>query len=113
MYRSPGTHQMPGKDSPTYSYVGVTSEAEETAALERGYVHDRDVAIGRKAAEPDPEVIADKAIEAAADLREAIQEVRGESRDALEAKAKDLGVSFNWKTSDTVLAERIAAKDEE
>lgn len=47
MFRSPGPHKMPGKDGPTYGYVGVNDEDEELAALEKGYVRSRNAAIGR------------------------------------------------------------------
>ena len=44
-----------------------------------------------------------------AEAQEAVADIADETREALEVKAKALGVSFNSRTSDKVLAERIAA----
>jgi hypothetical protein len=42
------------------------------------------------------------------EAQEAVDTITDETREQLEAKARALGVSFNWKTSDEVLAARIA-----
>jgi hypothetical protein len=42
-------------------------------------------------------------------FEDAIDDVSPPTREELEAKAKQLGVSFNARTSDMKLAERIAA----
>ena len=52
--------------------------------------------------------VAAKIIEAAEAFDDAIDEVSDPTRDELESKAKELGVSFNARTSDKKLAERIA-----
>ncbi|WP_347270355.1 hypothetical protein [Rhizorhabdus histidinilytica] len=102
LYRSPGGHVMPGLDAPTYDYIGVATEDDYRARLAQGWFETRDQAIGRAGAE--------KAVEAADALHDAVDEIEKPARKALEAEARALGVSFNWKTSDQALAERIAAK---
>lgn len=51
----------------------------------------------------------DEIIEAAEAFDDALDEVSEPTRDELEQKAEELGVSFNKRTSDKKLAERIAA----
>ena len=56
---------------------------------------------------------ADAIIEKAEAFEDAVDEVSDATRDELEAKAKELKVSFNARTSDKKLAERIAEKLED
>lgn len=106
LYRSPGTHVMPGLDAPTYDYIGVTTEDEYSARLAQGWRETRDQAIGRAGAEK----VVDAADALHDALHDAVDEIEKPARKALEAEARALGVRFNWKTSDQALAERIAAK---
>jgi hypothetical protein len=104
VYRTPGPHAAP---KGTYGYMGVADHAEYDAALADGWFASIAEAMGGKAAAEKPvevqEVVAPIEVVIA-------KEVPAEEPDraALEAKAKELGVSFNWKTSDEVLAARIA-----
>lgn len=84
VYRVPGPHY--GADGRGFAYLGVADAAEYEAALADGWFATFEEAAGIEAVAPEDT-----------------------GRDALEAEAKALGVSFNWKTSDEVLAERIAA----
>ena len=83
VYRTPGPHAAPRG---TYAYKGVADQAEYDAALASGWFASVADAMGGKP----------------------VNITKPLGRDELEAKAKALGVSFNWKTSDEVLAARIA-----
>jgi len=77
--------------------VGNAADADAYAAMKATGWHDsRAAALG---------LIVAEVVEAAA----AVADVSEGEREALEAEAKALGVSFNARTSDKVLAERIAA----
>ena len=94
MYRTPGPHQKPRGG--TYAYKGAADQAEFDALLGLGWFPSyEDAAVGKIVA----------AVEA---LDDALDVVTPATRDELEAKAKELGVSFNARTSDKKLAERIA-----
>lgn len=97
VYRTPGPHAAP---KGTYGYKGVVDQAEYDAALADGWFASIIEAMDGKAAA----VVIAKVEEAQA----AVDAITEETREHLEAKAKALGVSFNWKTSDEVLAARIA-----
>ena len=56
---------------------------------------------------------AKKIIASAEAFEDAIDEVSAPTRDELESKARQIGVSFNARTSDKKLAERIAEKLED
>ena len=95
MYRTPGPHKKPrGK---TYAYKGAADRAEFDALLGRGWFPSyEDAVVGKIVA----------AVEA---LDDALDVVTPATRDELETKAKELGVSFNARTSDKTIAERIAS----
>ena len=94
MYRTPGPHSKPRGG--TYAYKGAADQAEFDALLGRGWFPSyEDAVVGKIVA----------AVEA---LDDALDVVTPATRDELEAKAKELGVSFNARTSDKKLAERIA-----
>lgn len=99
VYRVPGLHR--GPRGATYSFLGVNDADELKAALADGWHRTIEEAMGVKKAKA---VIAE-----VAEAQEAVADIEPETRDALEAKAKELGVSFNARTKDDVLAERIAA----
>lgn len=84
-YRTPGIHSAGGKL--TYDYVAVPDEEAADRFIDQGYVTSLEAALA-------PEPKADEPLSA---------------RALLEAEAKRLGVSFNRKTSDETLEERITA----
>lgn len=95
VYRSPGPHR--GPRGTTFDYLGVDDEAGMTAALSEGWHKTIDAALG-----------VGKVIAAAEVLDDAIDEISPATRKELEQKAKQIGVKFNARTRDEVLAERIA-----
>ena len=94
MYRVPGPHKKPRGG--TYGYRGADDQEAFDALLAKGWFPSYE------------EAAAGKIIEAAEAFEDAVDEVSAPTRDELEAKAKELGVSFNARTSDKKLAERIA-----
>lgn len=94
VYKVPGIHR--GYRGNTFSFAPVNS-AEELAALEAEGWHlkiEDAIAAANKPADVVAVVVAD---------------IDGDLREALEAEAKALGVSFNSRTSDKTLSERIEA----
>jgi hypothetical protein len=90
MYRTPGPHKKPRGG--TYAYKGAADQAEFDVLLGRGWFPSyEDAVVG-------------KIVAAVSE----IDTVSPATRDELEAKAKELGVSFNARTSDKTIAERIA-----
>lgn len=98
VYRVPGPHKKPRGGS--YAYRGAADKAEFDALIAKGWSASYEEAAAGKTA--------GKIIEAAEAFEDAIDEVSAPTREELEAKAKELGVSFNARTSDKKLAERIA-----
>ena len=92
MYRTPGPHKKPRGG--TYAYRGAADQAEFDALIAKGWFPSYEEAVSGKTA---PKVV-----------EQLIDEVSAPTRDELETKAKELGVSFNARTSDKKLAERIA-----
>lgn len=99
MYRVPGPHKKPRGG--TYRTTGAADKAEFDALLKKGWFPSYEEATAGK--------IANEIIKAAEAFEDAVDEVSDPTRDELETKAKELGVSFNARTSDKKLAERIAA----
>lgn len=95
MYRVPGPHKNPRGG--TYAYKGASDPAEFDVLLARGWFATYEDAKGVKV----------KPVE------KPIDEVSGATRDELEAKAQELNVSYDGRTSDKKLAERIATALEE
>lgn len=85
-YRTPGVHNAGG--TRTYDYVGVNDDDHAEALAADGWFPSlvEALAPGPKADEP------------------------LSARALLKAEAKRLGVSFNWKTSDEALEQRITEK---
>lgn len=98
LYKTPGPHKKPRGG--TYKTTGAADKAEFDALLKKGWFPSYEEAAAGK--------IAGKIIEAAEAFEDAVDEVSAPTRDELETKAKELGVSFNARTSDKKLAERIA-----
>ncbi len=96
LYKVPGPHGH----APGYRYIGC-EDAERFEELK---------AQGWKAskAEAQGKVQAEKVVEAAEALEAEIDEISPPTRKELETKAKELGVSFNTRTKDEVLAARIS-----
>jgi hypothetical protein len=87
VYKCPGPHQRPGG---TFTTRGVNSAEEHAAAIEDGWFNSL------------PEAIAGKA--SVVELPPDTPPTRAE----LEQKAKELGIKFNEKTADEVLAKKIS-----
>ncbi len=102
MFRLPGPHRKPGINGISYDFIGAATPEEYQDRLDKGWFPTLD--------EASAGALADKAIEAASELREIVEEIGGPSRSALEEEARALEIGFNARTSDTVLAQRIAAK---
>lgn len=99
MYRVPGPHKKPRGG--TYAYRGAADQAEFDALITKGWFASYEEAAAGK--------VTAKIIEAAEAFEDAVDDVSDPTRDELEMKAKELKVSFNARTSDKKLAERIAA----
>lgn len=98
VYCVPGNRKRP--KGGTYSYRGANDQTEFDALLAKGWFPSYEEAAAGK--------IAAEIIDAAEAFEDAVDEVSDPTRDELEIKAKELGVSFNSRTSDKKLAERIA-----
>ena len=98
LYKTPGPHKKPRGG--TYKTTGAADKAEFDELLKKGWFPSYEEAAAGKAA--------GKIIEAAEAFEDAVDEVSAPTRDELETKTKELGVSFNARTSDKKLAERIA-----
>lgn len=98
VYRSPGLYRATG--GYTFDYKGIDDAEALDAALNAGWrLTVPEAVAGVKAQSVIQEVI---------EAQEAIDDVSPATRDELEQKAKELGIDFNARTSDTVLAQRIA-----
>jgi hypothetical protein len=103
VYRTPGPHKKPrGK---TYAYRSAADQEAFDALIAKGWSASYEEAVAGKRA--------DAIIAKAEAFEDAIDDVSEPTRDELEAKAKELNVSFNARTSDKKLAERIAEKLED
>jgi butyrate kinase len=92
VYRTPGPHRA--QNGGTFGYLGVNNADEMQAALSDGWYLTVDAAF----AALDEEVT------------EAIDDVSPATREELEQKARELGIGFNARTTDAVLAQRIAER---
>ena len=94
VYRTPGPYKKPrGK---TYAYRSAADQEAFDALIAKGWSASYEEAVSKLDKKPKA-----KAVE--------IDEVSGPSREELESKAKELGVSFNSRTSDITLSDRITA----
>ena len=103
VYRIPGPFKKPRGG--TYAIRPAADKEEFDALIAKGWSVSYEQAISEKRA--------DAIIEKAEAFEDAVDEVSDATRDELEAKAKELKVSFNARTSDKKLAERIASALEE
>lgn len=85
VYKTPGNHQRAGG---TYSYLGIEDEQGLESALSSGWFRTL------------PEAIAGKADEA--------EDNSAPTRGELESKASELGIKFDGRTTDKLLADKIA-----
>jgi hypothetical protein len=99
LYRTPGPYRK-GKDLKTYRVAGAKDQEQYDAMIANGWFPSYEEAVAGK--------VADAIIEAAEAFEDAVDDVSGPTREELEQKAEELGVSFNKRTSDKKLAERIA-----
>ena len=94
VYLTPGPYKKPrGK---TYAYRSAADQEAFDALIAKGWSASYEEAVSKLDKKPKA-----KAVE--------IDEVSGPSREELESKAKELGVSFNSRTSDITLSDRITA----
>lgn len=98
VYRSPGLHRATGGH--TYDFKGIDDAEALDAALKAGWR----LTVPEAVAGVEAQAVIKEVIEA----QEAIDNVSPATRAELEQKAKELGIGFNWKTSDEALAQRIA-----
>ena len=96
LYRTPGPHKKPR--GVTYATKGAADQAEFDALIANGWFASYDDAVSGKAAPKAAAKVAD----------EPVDEVSGPTREELESKADELGLSYDGRTSDKKLAERIA-----
>jgi len=94
LYRIPGPHKKPR--GLTYGYTGAADQESFDALIAKGWSASYEAAASKLDKKPKA-----KAVE--------IDEVSGPSREELEVKAKELGVSFNARTSDITLSDRITS----
>lgn len=92
LYRTPGPHKKPRGG--TYAYKGAANQEEFDSLIAKGWFPSYEDAVTGKLS---PKVV-----------EEPIDEVSGPTREELEAKADELGLSYDGRTSDKKLAERIA-----
>ena len=98
VYRTPGPFKKPRGGS--YATAPAADKAAFDALIAKGWFASYEKAtVAQTAAE---------IIKSAEVFEDAVDEVSEPTRDELEAKAKELKVSFNARTSDKKLAERIA-----
>jgi hypothetical protein len=90
LYRTPGPHKKPRGG--TYAYQGAADQAEFDTLIAKGWFASYEDAVAGTV----------KAVE------KPIDEVSAPTRSELESKASELGVSYDGRTSDNKLAERIA-----
>jgi hypothetical protein len=103
LYRTPGPFKKPRGG--TYATIGCEDKEAFDALIAKGWFTSYEEAKGGKEAK--------EIIESAEAFEDAVDEVSDATRDELETKAKELKVSFNARTSDKKLAERIATALEE
>lgn len=84
VYRTPGTHQCAGG---TYGYLGVVDDQGLKQAIESGWFRSL------------PEAIKGE--------HEKTEDNSPPTREEMEAKAKELGIQFDGRTTDKSLAEKI------
>ena len=99
LYRTPGPYRK-GKGLKTYRVAGAKDQEQYDAMIANGWFPSYEEAVAGK--------VADAIIEAAEAFEDAVDDVSKPTREELEQKAEELGVSFNKRTSDKKLAERIA-----
>lgn len=92
LYRTPGPHKKPRGG--TYAYQGAADQAEFDDLIAKGWFPSyEDAVVGKVAPKK---------------VKQPIDEVSGPTRDELETKANELGVSYDGRTSAKKIAERIA-----
>ena len=100
VYRTPGLHRASG--GLTFDYRGIDDAGALKDALADGWRLSLHEAIaGVEAVAIIAEVV---------EAMEAIDDVSPATRDELEQKARELGIGFNARTTDKVLAQRIAER---
>lgn len=108
LYRVPGPHSGPGF---TYDYAGASDQAAYDALIVAGWSHSIEGAVYNHANTPDypPESFSRPSVEPAAPGVASPADDAPPTRAELEAKANELGVKFDGRTSDALLLTRINA----
>lgn len=98
VYKTPGPHQRPGG---TFDYKGTSNAEEHEEALKSGWFPSLAEAVAGK--------LDEKKVEAPVDTGEleTLGDAAPPTRPELEQKAKELGISFNKKTTDEQLVKLI------
>jgi hypothetical protein len=91
LYRTPGPHKKPRGG--TYATKGAADQEQFDMLISKGWFPSYEEAVSSK--------LSPKMVEGP------IDEVSGPTREELEAKADELGLSYDGRTSDKKLAERI------
>lgn len=91
VYKSPGPHRH--KSGKTYDIRGATAD-ELPVLLAKGWHEDRDIALGLKAIDPQPEP-------------ESAEDTSPPTRDEMEAKATEIGLKVDGRWSDARLLSEI------
>lgn len=93
-------YKVPGPHRGNYRYTGCPDAEAWEALKAQGWHASKEEARGK--------VQADAVIEAAEALEARIDDISPPTRAELETKAEELGIGFNKRTRDEVLAKRIA-----
>lgn len=112
VYRVPGKNYGPG--SKTYDWMPVKNKEEYEQAIKSGWFNTLEEAVSgktkslKRARNEEGEYIGDDL--STPDVNEAWVEDSSPTRDEMEAKAKELGISFKKKTKDKQLLALIEEK---
>ena len=102
VYKSPGGYRYP-KTKKTYSVKSVADEQQLAEAIARGWFETREQAVGiQKVEEVKAEALTSETVE--------IKEDAAPTRAELEQKAKELGIKFDGRTSDSRLLKLITER---
>ena len=110
VYKCPGNHQCNGG---TYDFIQVKSEEDLKVRTEQGYKLTLPEAMGGQVVETEDGTKFVSYLNqhsTTEEVEEEIDEISPPTREEREAKATELEIKFNSRTSDEMLDERIEAK---
>jgi hypothetical protein len=99
VYRTPGLHHCPGG---TYDFLGAKNEIEFEVALKDGWYPTMPEALAKELTVPTQKSVTDQF--------EVLGDDEPPTRAELEQQAKELGIKFSKKTTDTELRQQIDAE---